>query len=311
MAITKCIVEAMKGTITVESTLGQGSEFHVVLDLEKAETRIEDMMLPQWNLLVVDNNEDLCISAVNALQEIGVNAEWSTNGKRAICMVEERHNRQDDYHVILLDWKMPEMDGLQMTREIRRRVGNEIPIVIVSAYDWSDIEEEALAAGAQGFISKPLFKSNLYLGLNRIIDGSVERDVQRKPEIQDFAGKRILLAEDNDLNWEIAEDILSEAGFELERAENGKICVEMFEHSEIGKYDVILMDIRMPVMTGYEAAKEIRALNRPDANLPIIAMTADAFSEDAQHSLACGMNAHIPKPIDIDKLLMQLQKFLQ
>lgn len=311
MAITKCIVEAMKGTITVESTLGQGSEFHVVLDLEKAETRIEDMMLPQWNLLVVDNNEDLCISAVNALQEIGVNAEWSTNGKRAICMVEERHNRQDDYHVILLDWKMPEMDGLQMTREIRRRVGNEIPIVIVSAYDWSDIEEEALAAGAQGFISKPLFKSNLYLGLNRIIDGSVERDVQRKPEIQDFEGKRILLAEDNDLNWEIAEDILSEAGFELERAENGKICVEMFEHSEIGKYDVILMDIRMPVMTGYEAAKEIRALNRPDANLPIIAMTADAFSEDAQHSLACGMNAHIPKPIDIDKLLMQLQKFLQ
>ncbi|MCI8833843.1 MAG: response regulator [Ruminococcus sp.] len=311
MAITKCIVEAMKGTITVESTLGQGSEFHVVLDLEKAETRIEDMMLPQWNLLVVDNNEDLCISAVNALQEIGVNAEWSTNGKRAICMVEERHNRQDDYHVILLDWKMPEMDGLQMTREIRRRVGNEIPIVIVSAYDWSDIEEEALAAGAQGFISKPLFKSNLYLGLNRIIDGSVERDVQRKPEIQDFAGKRILLAEDNDLNWEIAEDILSEAGFELERAENGKICVEMFEHSEIGKYDVILMDIRMPVMTGYEAAKEIRALNRPDANLPIIAMTADAFSEDAQHSFACGMNAHIPKPIDIDKLLMQLQKFLQ
>ena len=161
MAITKCIVEAMKGTIEVQSKQNQGTEFHVTLDLEKAETRVEDMLLPDWNMLVVDNNEDLCQSAVHALGEIGVNAEWSVNGRQALRMVEERHARHDDYQVILLDWRMPGMDGLEMTREIRKLVGDEIPILIVSAYDWSDIEEEALAAGAHGFISKPLFKSNL------------------------------------------------------------------------------------------------------------------------------------------------------
>lgn len=310
MAITKCIVEAMNGTISVESEKGKGSEFHVTLDLEKAETQIEDMMLPNWNMLVVDNNEDLCKSAVSALGEIGVHAEWAVESDTAIDMVKERHARYDDYHVILLDWKMPGMDGLEMTREIRKCVGDEIPIVIVSAYDWSDIEDEAIAAGAHGFISKPLFKSNLYLGLNRFAEGNVQKEEQKTKEEIDFTGKRILLAEDNDLNWEIAEDILSEAGFELERAENGKICVEMFEASEIGQYDVILMDIRMPVMSGYEAATRIRALERADAGLPIIAMTADAFSEDVQHSLECGMNAHISKPIDVDKLIMQLKKFL-
>lgn len=310
MAITKCIVDAMNGTIEVQSEQNKGTEFHVILDLEKAEMRVEDMVLPSWNMLVVDNNEELCQSAVNALHEIGVNAEWSTDGEKAIEMVKSRHARHDDYQIILLDWKMPGMDGVQMTREIRRVVGDEIPILIVSAYDWSDIEEEALAAGAQGFISKPLFKSNLYFGLNRFAGESASLE-ELADDTHDFTGKKLLLAEDNDLNWEIAEDLLEEVGFEVNRAENGQRCVEMFQQSEIGEYDAILMDIRMPVMNGYEAAEAIRSLDRPDKNLPIIAMTADAFSDDVQHCLDSGMNAHIAKPIDIDKLLVQLEKYME
>ncbi|EOS38460.1 hypothetical protein C808_02663 [Lachnospiraceae bacterium M18-1] len=310
MAITKCIVEAMKGTIEVQSEQNKGTEFHVILDFEKADTRVEDMLLPSWNMLVVDNNEELCQSAVHALGEIGVNAEWSVDGEHALEMVKARRARHDDYQVILLDWKMPGMDGLQMTREIRKIMGDEIPILIISAYDWSDIEEEALAAGAHGFISKPLFKSNLYVGLSKFAGETLVPE-EKADDTHDFTGKRILLAEDNDLNWEIAEDLLLEVGFKVNRAENGQICVEMFEQSEVGEYDVILMDIRMPVMNGYEAAKAIRALERPDVNLPIIAMTADAFSDDVQHCLDSGMNAHIAKPIDMDKLLVQLEKYIE
>ena len=195
-------------------------------------------------------------------------------------------------------------------REIRKNHGNDLPVLIISASDWSDIEEEALAAGAQGFISKPLFRSNLYLGLSKFMLGEAQAGQKPKTEDYNFAGKHILLAEDNDLNWEIAEDLLSEAGFTLERAENGKICVEKFEASAPGSYDLILMDIRMPVMNGYDAAKAIRALQRPDAGLPIFAMTADALSEDIRHSQECGMDEHISKPIDIDRLMQLLQKYL-
>ena len=311
MAITKCIVDAMKGTIEVISTPGKGSEFHVVLDLEKSLVQVEDMILPPWNILVVDNNEELCKSAAAELKAIGVNAECATSGETAVEMVVKRHQCRDSYHIILLDWKMPGMDGLQTTREIRKQVGDETPILIISAYDWSDIEDEARNAGAHGFISKPLIRSNLYLGLTPFAGGMKKEDVRKEQETVDFIGKHILLAEDNDLNWEIAEELLSEAGFTLERAENGKICVEKFQASEVGTFDVILMDIRMPVMNGYGAAKAIRALDRPDAKLPIIAMTADAFSEDIQHSLECGMNAHVAKPIDVNQLIQQLNKFLK
>ncbi len=311
MAITKCIVNAMGGSITLNSAPGQGSEFHISVDMERAEEVIQDMILPPWKMLVVDNNEDLCRSAVDALGEIGVTAEWALDGRSAIRMVEKCHNTPEAYQVILLDWKMPDMDGLHTTREIRKRVGNDLPILIVSAYDWSDIEEEARAAGADGFIPKPLFKSNLYLGLRRFTgENIVEAEQAAEPPEEKFKGKRILLAEDNDLNWEIAEDILSDAGFELERAENGQICVDKFSQAPSGSYDVILMDIRMPVMNGYEAAQAIRKLQHPDAGLPIIAMTADAFSEDIQRCLDCGMNAHISKPIDVNKLMVQLKKYL-
>mgnify|MGYP001068159609 FL=1 len=312
MAITKYIIDTMGGTIELKSIPGKGSEFHIILDLEKAFTLEEDMILPPWNVLVADNNKDLCQSAVLSLKEIGINAEWALDGKTAIEMVKNRHLEDNDYEIVLLDWKMPDMDGLQTMREIRRQVGDNIPILIISAYDWSDIEEEALEAGANGFISKPLFKSNLFLGLSSFMIKEDTEESQKNENKQRFTGKRILLAEDNDLNWEIAEDILSEAGFELERAENGQICVEKFQQSDICYFDVILMDIRMPVMSGYDAAKTIRAMKeRADVNLPIIAMTADAFSEDIQHSLECGMNEHISKPIDVDRLIQILRKYLK
>jgi len=310
MAITKAIVDAMKGTIEVKSAPGEGSEFHIVLDLEKAVVREEEMMLPPWRMLVVDNNKDLCLSAVSSLKEIGIDAQWAMDGRTAIEMVKKCHQENNDYEIVLLDWKMPEMDGLHTAREMRKHLGENVPILIISAYDWSDIEQEAAEAGIQGFISKPLFKSNLYLGLSRYMLDTPVKETEKKMDCQEFAGKRILLAEDNDLNWEIAEAILSEAGFVLERAENGQVCVEKFSQSEAGFYDIILMDIRMPVMNGYEASEAIRALDRPDANLPILAMTADAFSDDIQRCLACGMNEHIAKPLDINRLTQILKKYL-
>ncbi len=310
MAITKAIVGAMNGTIELQSEPGKGSEFHITLDLEKADTTEADMVLPAWRVLVVDNNEDLCLSAVSSLKEIGISAHWATDGKKAVEMVRKCHDEGQDYEVVLLDWKMPEMDGLHTAREMRKLLGQRVPILIISAYDWSDIEEEAKEVGIQGFISKPLFKSNLYLGLKRYMLDEVSEESHEDTKVQKFVGKKILLAEDNDLNWEIAEDLLSEAGFELERAENGKICVEKFEQSAIRFYDVILMDIRMPVMNGYDAAVAIRALPREDANLPIIAMTADAFSDDIQHCLDCGMNEHVARPIDVNRLTQLLRKYL-
>ena len=310
MAITKAIVGAMNGTIELQSEPGKGSEFHITLDLEKADTTEADMVLPAWRVLVVDNNEDLCLSAVSSLKEIGISAHWATDGKKAVEMVRKCHDEGQDYEVVLLDWKMPEMDGLHTAREMRKLLGQRVPILIISAYDWSDMEEEAKEVGIQGFISKPLFKSNLYLGLKRYMLDEVSEESHEDTKVQKFVGKKILLAEDNDLNWEIAEDLLSEAGFELERAENGKICVEKFEQSAIRFYDVILMDIRMPVMNGYDAAVAIRALPREDANLPIIAMTADAFSDDIQHCLDCGMNEHVAKPIDVNRLTQLLRKYL-
>lgn len=311
MAITKAIVDVMNGSIELESAPGEGSRFHITLDFEKAVVKEEDMHLPPWRMLVVDNNEDLCLSAVSALKELGINAHWATDGESAVEMAEKQNKEGNDYEVVLLDWKMPDMDGLHTARKMRHLFGDKVRILIISAYDWTDIEEEAKEVGIYGFISKPLFKSNLFLGLSKYLLNSPDTKPEKLVEGKDFEGKHILLAEDNDLNWEIAQEILSEAGFTLERAENGKICVEKFEESRPGTYDLILMDIRMPVMNGYDAAKAIRALNRPDQNLPILAMTADAFSDDIQHCLECGMNEHIAKPIDISRLTQILKKYLK
>lgn len=310
MAITKAIVDLMDGTIELVSAPNQGSDLHVILDFERADVQEEDMILPPWKMLVVDDDEDLCHSVVSSLKEIGIDAEWASDGRTAVKMVENRHLKNDGYQIVLLDWKMPDMNGLEAAKKMRKHLGDNVPILIISAYDWSDIEEEAREAGAQGFISKPLFKSNLFLGLKPYMIGLEEEKPVKEEKQMQFSGKRILLAEDNDLNWEIAEAILSEVGFWLERAENGKICVEKFNQSEVNFYDIILMDIRMPVMNGYEATQNIRALEREDAGLPIIAMTADAFSEDIQRSKECGMNEHIAKPLDVNQLMQVLDRYL-
>lgn len=225
-------------------------------------------------------------------------------------MIEERHNRQDDYRFVLIDWKMPGMDGIATIREIRKRVSLDVPIFLISAYDWSELESHVDGSMIEGFISKPLFKSTLYQRLKQY-EGNVDRGMRYGDSSEvDFTGKHILLAEDIDLNWEVASEILSVTGAELTRAVNGKECVEIFDNSEIGYYDTILMDIRMPIMNGYDATRAIRMLERPDKDLPIIAMTADAFSDDAQRCIECGMVAHIAKPIDVKECMRVLQQFL-
>ncbi len=309
MTITKYIVDAMGGTIKVESQLEQGSTFYVTLDLEKALVEENEMILPEWKMLVVDDDEQLCETAANSLKEIGVRADWVLDGLTAIRVVEEHHEKHDDYQIILLDWNMPDMDGIATARELRKRLGDDIPILLISAYDWNEIEAEAREAGISGFIAKPLFKSTLYHGLKSFFDGTPE-DSEKNLEEDKFTNTKVLVAEDNDLNWEIANELLSELGLDLEWAENGKICVEKFEQSPVGYYAAILMDIRMPVMTGYEAADAIRASKRVDADIPIIAMTADAFSEDVQKCLTHGMDAHVAKPIDVSLVARLLKKYI-
>ena len=309
MAITQYIVDAMGGAIEVDSELGRGSEFRVTLDLPRAETPEEEMVLPEWNVLVVDDDLQLCESTADSLKSIGVQAEWALNAEKAMEMIGRRIQAGDAYQIILLDWKLPDIDGITAAKEIRRRFDTDAPILLISAYDWGEIEADAKAAGITGFISKPLFRSTLFYGLKPF--AGVSETVQEPEETEsNLAGKHILLAEDNELNWEIASELLSDLGLELEWAENGKICVDKFQASPAGFYDAVLMDLRMPVMTGYEAATAIRALDRPDAGIPIIAMTADAFSEDIKKCLDHGMNAHVAKPIDIREVSRLLDKFI-
>ena len=311
MAITKYIIDAMGGTIEVESEPGKGTEFHVVLDLEQATVQEMDMVLPDWNMLVVDDDKQLCESTVESLHSIGVKADWSLDAEKALEKVEERHRRGDDYQIILLDWKLPGMDGITAAREIRRLYGDDVPILLISAYDWSEIETEARSAGITGFISKPLFKSTLFYGLRQYM-GEAAAPLEKEEAEIDLSGRRVLLAEDNELNWEIASELLSERGLELEWAENGQVCLEMFQAQQPGYYDAVLMDLRMPIMTGYQATEAIRSLEREDAKtIPIIAMTADAFAEDVQKCLDYGMNAHVAKPIDVREVARQLLKFMR
>lgn len=311
MAITKYILDAMGGTIEVESQQGVGTTFHVTLDLRKAEVQEEEMVLPNWNMLVVDDDQHLCESTAACLRSFGVNAEWALDGESAVQMMMERHQRQDDYQIILLDWKLPGMGGVETARRIRQCLGGDVPILLISAYDWGEIEKEAQDVGVMGFISKPLFRSTLYHSLKQFADTAGTAQPVLEEQTHTFAQKRILLVEDNELNWEIAHDLLSELGLTLEWAENGQICLDKFTSAPEGFYDAILMDIRMPVMNGFEATKALRALARPDAKtIPVIAMTADAFAEDVRKCLACGMNAHVAKPIDVREVTRLLEKYL-
>ena len=306
MAITKYIVDAMGGTIEVTSTQGVGTEFLVTFDFARTDQQEEEMILPDFIMLVVDDDQQLCQSTAKSLQSIGIRAEWTLDGESAVKMVNQHHKTHQDYHIILLDWKMPGMDGIQTARELRKELGNDVPILLLSAYDCSEIEEEARAAGINGFLSKPLFKSTLYYGLKPYI-GSATEVVQEKTAA-DFTGRRVLLAEDNELNAEIATELLREMGIELDWAENGQLCADRFAQSPVGYYDAVLMDIRMPVKNGYEATELIRGMDRADASIPIIAMTADAFSEDIQRCLDHGMNAHVAKPVDVKEIARVLSR---
>ena len=316
MAITKYIVDTMKGDIRVESKQGEGTCFYVTLDLEIADVREENMILPNWHMLVVDDDELICRTASESLKKIGINAEWTLDGESAVKIIEQKHYT-NPFHIILLDWKLPGIDGIETAKQIRIHLGHDVPILLISAYDWSEIEDKAKDAGISGFISKPLFKSTLYYGLKKFAAGnevpSTEDtiEVERPDNIERFDNVRILLAEDNDLNREIANELLSELGLLIDNAENGRICVDMFEKSEVGYYKATLMDIRMPEMSGYEASEAIRKQNRPDCDLPIIAMTADAFSDDVKKCLDAGMNAHTAKPIDVKEVARLLKKFMK
>lgn len=314
MAITKYIVDAMKGTIELKSELNMGTQFHITLDLERATVPEEEMILPNWKMLIVDDDQQLCETTVVALKDIGVDSEWTLDGESAVEMTIDAHNSRKPYDIILLDWKLPGIDGIETAKRIRKRLGDDnVPILLISAYDWSEIEKEAREAGICGFISKPLFKSTLFYGLKSFVGNGEkeEKPSAEQPKENELKGIRVLLAEDNELNWEIAETLLDSVGITCDHAENGKICVDMFKNSKPGTYQAILMDIRMPVMTGYEATPIIRGLDHPDKDLPIIAMTADAFADDMKKCLECGMNAHIAKPIDIDVVQKTIAKFLK
>ncbi|MDE7043483.1 MAG: response regulator, partial [Acetatifactor sp.] len=285
-------------------------EFHVILDMEKAAGKEADMKLPGQNILLVGGKELICRETAARLKELSVNCDWAPDESAAMDMLEKHHRQQEAYQTVIFDWGVDDRDGLETAGRIREKFGEEGPLLLVSAYDWSDVNEEAHNAGIDGFLQKPLFKSTLYYGLlHHMNPEQAIQETQEAPR-EDFTGIRVLLAEDNDLNYEIAKELLSSRGMEIEWAENGQICVEMFERSEQGYYQVILMDVRMPVMSGYEATRKIRSLARPDARLPIIAMTADAFSEDVQRCKECGMNDHTSKPIDVEVLMNMLAHYL-
>ena len=312
MSITKYIVDAMGGTIAVDSAPGKGTEFHITLDMEKAIDQDGDMVLPDWNLLIIDDDEMVCESAVTSLKSLGVKADWASDGDTALKMVEKRQAQHQEYHIILLDRTLLQTDSLETARRLRERCGSEVPILLISAGDRSELTFEAMEAGISGFIAKPLFRSTLFFGLRQFAGDEVHMGAEEPPAPVDFTGKRVLLAEDNDLNWEIANELLSELGLTLDWAENGKICLEKFESSPEGWYDAILMDLRMPLMTGFEATETIRSLDRADAaDIPILAMSADVFADDIRHCLDSGMNAHMAKPIDVEEVTRLLEQYLK
>ncbi|MDE7246584.1 MAG: response regulator, partial [Lachnospiraceae bacterium] len=307
MAITKNIVEMMNGTISVESEQGKGSTFTVELtlrlqDVEKNAEQLREM--EGLRVLVVDDDLNVCDSVSSMLKQLGLRPEWTTSGKEAAYRAKAAHDAGDAYHTYIIDWQMPEQSGVETARKIRSMFGDAAPIIILTAYDWSDIEEEAKSAGVTAFCAKPLFMSDLksaLLATNNPLDK--EEEVAAWTKV-DFKGKRILLVEDIELNREIAEVILTEAGFVVETAPDGTDAVTMVEKSAENYYDAVLMDIQMPIMNGYEATRTIRNLSRKDVrDLPIIAMTANAMEEDKEAALTNGMNAHLSKPVDIDALI--------
>ena len=306
LAITKQMVDLMGGTIDCQSEQGKGTTFTVILDLPVADRQREDMKLDPMDLLIVDDDKIFLDTAVDTLESLGLTADRASSGQEALDMISQRHQAGRDYSIVILDWKMPDLDGIETIRRIRTEVGTNTLILLVSSYDWSDIEDKAKEAGANGFITKPLFRSKLYDKINTLL-GTEAKSVEPENDYSDLEGMNILVAEDNDINWEIISAMLGMFGITAERAENGRICVEKMSQAEEGSYALIFMDIQMPEMNGLEATKNIRALNDPWASsIPIIAMTADAFSENVTECLDAGMNGHIAKPIDIKFVIKEI-----
>ena len=278
---------------------------------EESSTWDELIDLP---VLVVDDDQNCCENTVALLEEIGIDGEWVTSGEEAVNLVAARYEKENDYFAIIIDWKMPGMDGLETTRQIRKIVGNDVTIIILSAYDYSEIEQEAKEAGVDEFIAKPLFRSRLTATFKNILEGKPSSDAKHylSDIIQcDYTGKRVLFVEDNDLNSEIAKEIIGMTGAEVVTAENGKTAVDMISSGSEGDFDLIFMDIQMPVMNGYEATAAIRKSNIPAArSVPIVAMTANAFAEDVQLARSAGMNEHISKPLDMTRLRDVMRKWL-
>lgn len=314
MSIARNIVRMMNGDIQIESEPGVGSKFTVMLYLKLQDVEEEDAeCLKELNVLVADDEQDACESTCEILNSIGMCADGVLSGDAAIARVEEARENAGEYAVVILDWKMPGKCGVETAREIRKKMGNEVPIIILTAYDWSSIEQEARAAGVNAFIAKPLFKSRLLYVLKSVISPQKEDEVSDVNEFEqsDYSGKRVLVVDDNDLNIEIAEELLTHIGIRVEKARDGKQAVDMLRDKAANYYDMVFMDIQMPVMNGYEAVREIRASAREDLKtVPIVAMSADAFSDDIQKAAVSGMNGHVAKPIELPKLQAALDQWI-
>lgn len=302
MAITKNIVEIMNGTIEVESRKGEGSKFTVTLPLKLGTESASPEDMPEltgMRALVVDDDLNICDSVDKMLKKVGLRSEWTASGKEAIFKAKVAYQDGDPYRTFIIDWQMPHMNGVETARGIRKVVGEDAPIIILTAYEWSDIEDEAKEAGVMAFCSKPLFMSDLRNALMTTLRGPKQKDEEDWKKV-DFFGKRVLIVDDVEMNREVTEFILSESGFDVELASDGTDAVEMVKNSPENYYDVILMDVQMPTMNGYEATRAIRQMDRKDViKMPIIAMTANAMEEDKAEALQNGMNAHIAKPLDI------------
>ena len=312
MAITKNIVDMMGGTITVDSEEGRGTEYTVSIPFKVLHTSARYEKIPQLQgvrVLVADDDSNTAISVSRMVQEIGMRSEWTLSGKEAVLRTKVAVEQNDEFGAYIIDWMMPDLNGIETVRRIRQLIGESCPIIIMTAYDWADIEQEAREAGVTAFCSKPLFLSELRDVLSRPY--RAEPEAAPAPEF-DFHGRKILLVEDNRLNQEIAKEILQNAGFEVEVADDGDIAVERLRGARPGQYDLVLMDIQMPRMDGYTATRQIRTLPDSDiANIPIVAMTANAFEEDKRKAIQAGMNAHIAKPIEIDHMLSVLSEVLK
>ena len=313
MAITKSIVELMNGTIAVESEKHKGTTFTVTVtltDCDHKSTKDEETVLQPHELcvLVIDDDPIACEHAQLVLGQVGVNCEKASSGSEGLQMAKVRHARREPYNLILVDWRMPDMDGVETTRQIRAAVGNETPVIILTSYNWDEIAVEAKAAGVDTFVAKPLFAGTV---LDEFREVFKKKNAKLVRETADLKNRRVLLAEDVAVNAEIMIMVLSMREMEVEHAENGRIAVEKFAASEPGYYDAILMDMRMPEMDGLEATRRIRAMTRSDAkSIPIIALTANAFDEDVQHSMQAGLNAHLSKPVVPDVLFETLEGLL-